>query len=315
MLPVSRTTGASQPTGGGDVMAASRLNREDAEALLAGLQQTGEGWWMLVGTAVNAGAPKALGIDRREFVRRIGQRLIDPEQAIIELFQAKHSQTAIAEILSIHGEVVSRVLVEAGLIKPTRQLDRSHAKKESLAGEGSSPAEPSAGAGSTPAEPSAGAGVVDSTAVDLDEKMKELEAQVKGLETAVADQRKAAKATSDAQRNHMKDLRDAHRDEVKRLNDALRKAKRNNADELTEQERERIAQEQLAQQAVIDAEMVPAFLENAANHISVAVGELETANERGVTAKHAKHLRRLDGVVERLMGELEVAKAMADDNR
>jgi hypothetical protein len=285
-------------------MAASRLNREDAEALLAGLQQTGEGWWLLVGTAVNAGAPKALGIDRREFVRQIGQRLINPDQAIVDLYQAKHSQTAIAEILSIHNDVVNRVLVEAGLIEPTRQLDRSHAKKESLAGEGSSPAESLAGEGS-----------VDGTAVDLDEKMKELEAQVKALETAVADQRKAAKAASDAQRNHIKDLRDAQRAEVKRLNDALRKAKRSDADELTAQERERIAQEQLAQQAEVDAEMVPAFLENAASHILVAVGELETANERGVTAKHVKHLRRLDAVTEKLMGELEVAKAMADDNR
>jgi hypothetical protein len=304
MLPVSRTTGASQPTGGGDVMAASRLNREDAEALLAGLQQTGEGWWLLVGTAVNAGAPKALGIDRREFVRRIGQRLIDPEQAIIELFQADHSQTAIAEILSIHGEVVSRVLVEAGLIEPTRQLDRSHAKKESLAGEGSSPAEPSAGAGSTPAEPSAGAGVVDSTAVDLDDVVATLEDKVTALEQAIKGQRVAADRAKTEHRNAMREL-----------TTRLREERRKNEADITDQEKQRIFQEQEARHAEMEAKMVPLYLGSAVRNIQGATDDLEWSNERGVTAGHVKFLHQIDVAIEKLMAELEVAKAMADDNQ
>jgi hypothetical protein len=99
-------------------MAVSKLNAEDAQEWLESLQQVGEGWWRQVGLAVRANAHKSLGMDRREFVATIGQKLVDPREAIIELYEEKYTIEAIADILGVSRErTVERVLAEAGLIE------------------------------------------------------------------------------------------------------------------------------------------------------------------------------------------------------
>jgi hypothetical protein len=102
---------------------ASKVNKDDAQEWLESLQQVGEGWYRQVALAVRAGAHKALGMERREFAALIGQKLIDPREAIIELHRDKHSNVAIADVLGVGVDRVTVVLAEEGLIEmtPARQ--------------------------------------------------------------------------------------------------------------------------------------------------------------------------------------------------
>lgn len=98
--------------------AASKINSADAQEWLESLQQVGEGWYRQVALAVRAGAHKALGMERREFAQAIGQRMIDPRQAIIELHKEGHSMAAIADVLGVSQDrTVLRVLAEEGLVE------------------------------------------------------------------------------------------------------------------------------------------------------------------------------------------------------
>jgi hypothetical protein len=98
-------------------MAASKVNREDAQEWLESLQQVGEGWYRQVALAVRAGAHKALGMERREFAQHIGQRMIDPREAVIELYREQHTIKAIEDVLGLSNVTVRRILMEAGLIE------------------------------------------------------------------------------------------------------------------------------------------------------------------------------------------------------
>jgi hypothetical protein len=102
-------------------MAKSKINQEDAQEWLATLQLSGEGWYRNLALAIKADAHKALGMDRREFAAQVGQRMIDPRPAIVELHNEGHSQSAIAEILGVAADrTVRRVLREEGLIEDSR---------------------------------------------------------------------------------------------------------------------------------------------------------------------------------------------------
>jgi len=104
-------------------MASSKLNKEDAQEWLESLQQVGEGWYRQVQLAVRANAHKALGMERREFARTIGQRLIDPREAIIEMYQAGSSIQEISDILAVsRSDTVIPALKEAALYKEPKQL-------------------------------------------------------------------------------------------------------------------------------------------------------------------------------------------------
>jgi hypothetical protein len=153
-------------------MAASRITREDAQALLDGITRSGEGWWMTAGAAISMGAPKALGLDRRGFIQAIGQRLIDSHEAIVQLHQDGHSQQAIADILRVSPITVNRTLAEEGLIDARPSLPPAGQRK----GRTSSPEHDSADEPVPPEHDSADA--VDTTAVDLDAEVKRLEGEV-----------------------------------------------------------------------------------------------------------------------------------------
>src|SRR5215831_8582503 len=116
-------------------MATKAERRESAERTRDALQQVGSGWWVLVGEAVKRGDHKDLGLERREYVATIGQAVIDPREAIVELFNEGHSQEAIADILGVSPDrTVRRVLTEEGLLKPTpRMIEASSGGKVGVA--------------------------------------------------------------------------------------------------------------------------------------------------------------------------------------
>src|ERR1017187_8410129 len=110
-------------------MATSKVAPEDAQEWLETLQQVGEGWYRQVGLAVKMGAPKALGLERREFTALIGQRLIDPREAIVQLHGEGHSPAAIADVLHVAQDTVQRVQIEEGLIaRETRDTPKEIAR-------------------------------------------------------------------------------------------------------------------------------------------------------------------------------------------
>ena len=100
----------------------SKINTPDAEEWLSSLQQVGEGWYRQVGLAIKAGAPKALGMTRKEFAGQIGQKLVDPREAIIQLHNEGHSERAIADILGVADYTIGIVLAEEGLREWTPRL-------------------------------------------------------------------------------------------------------------------------------------------------------------------------------------------------
>lgn len=95
----------------------SKLSAPDAREWLESLQLSGEGWYRQVALAIRAGAPKALKMDRKEFVATIGQRMIDPRPAIVELHREGTAQRVIADILGVSPSTVHNVLLEEGLIE------------------------------------------------------------------------------------------------------------------------------------------------------------------------------------------------------
>src|ERR1017187_4333553 len=104
-------------------MATSKVAPEDAQEWLETLQQVGEGWYRQVGLAVKMGAPKALGLERREFTALIGQRLIDPREAIVQLHEEGHKPEMIGDVLHVDAtKTVRRILREEGLIDPPKQI-------------------------------------------------------------------------------------------------------------------------------------------------------------------------------------------------
>ena len=166
----------------------SKIDKADAQEWLESLQQVGEGWWRQVNLAVRAGAHKALGMERREFARSIGQRMIDPSDAIKQLFRDGASKHAIADILGLTGRTVDNVLIEAGLIEgePWVVVPGSGGKKF---------AHPSAlNAGGTSVGESDESGETSIADIaQLQRAIEELQAQIVGERTKRADETKELK--------------------------------------------------------------------------------------------------------------------------
>lgn len=222
-------------------MAASKLNQADAQEWLESLKLVGEGWWRQVGLAVRAGAPKALGITRREFAQAIGQRLIDPRDAIIELHKEGHSVQAIAEILGVaHDTTVSRVLAEEGLIEWRPAVQKALESREPREEEEDSSREP--------------------RAEDLQTRIEALEIQLTGAEAK-------RKKDVDAVKKKMTDLRKEITEERRRLREEAQNA-------LTKQERERAAKEADAWAQEQGRKVIAGLAHLAVDHI---VGALEEA--------------------------------------
>lgn len=209
-------------------MASSKVTREDAQEWLESLQQVGEGWYRQLALAVRANAHKALGMDRREFAARIGQRMIDPREAIVELHHDGHSQKAIADILHTHHEAVYRVLVEEGEIEPTRELNRAD-----------TPTRPSDNRADTPG---GGGDVVDERIRGLEDALADAEAEIRGQQKqAKIDRKEAKKEIANLQKEIVLLERQAEAADDEEDEQALQREKQAREAELGEMQRRMLA--------------------------------------------------------------------------
>ena len=258
---------------------ASKVDKTDAQEWLESLQQVGEGWWRSVALAIKAGAHKALGMDRREFAQAIGQRMLlaDAREAIIELHNQGHSQTAIAEILGVWGRNVNRILAEEGLVE-------------------FSP-ENAAVAAITTGEAKPDEDATDANATDQESLITALQAEVEALTTTVKGEKAKAKRDLDAQKAKVADLRKA-------ITEAKRQAKQDAEAALTEADRTRLAKEAEAW-AEEQGRKVLAGL----SHLVVEsiVGSLEEA------AGEVRLLIEQDAVDEDAVRRIETARAGFDE--
>jgi hypothetical protein len=315
-------------------MATSKVAPEDAQEWLETLQQVGEGWYRQVGLAVKMGAPKALGLERREFTALIGQRLIDPREAIVQLHEEGHSQAAIADVLHVSHRTVQGVLIEGDLIAAP---DRDEPKQIAAPGRVSADTtaedldELTHGLEDEVKQLEAQLSEADATrkaeiAVEVeklveqlraaDEKRRlDLEAEVERLSTLtteLAEERKrAVKGEQEKSERATEKLKEKVDDLAKRgvkLTKELKDAKKG---ELDTADRERIEKEQEARLAEIEASFAPVYLQAASEKIAGATDELREAVQLGITSKHNKDLARIEKNFEALNNELVVAQAMA----
>lgn len=255
--------------------AASKVNSADAQEWLESLQQVGEGWYRQLALAVRAGAHTALGMERREFAATVGQRLVDPRAAIVELHKEGHSQRAIAEILGIHAATAHRVLAEEALVDP----------RPSISGELTEPT--SEGQGELP-EPDTDA---------LRTEIEHLEIKIK------AEQAKRRKETKEL------------RDDLDRLRqnavDAERKARKEAMDKLTDADRERAQKEAAAFAAQAKEQVLEGLAHLAAGGVVASLDEagekLRTMIDQG--ALNTGAITIIDDAHIAFVEELNVAKA------
>lgn len=263
-------------------MAVSKLNAADAQEWLESLQQVGEGWWRQVALACRANAHKALGMERREFVRMIGQRLVDPREAIIELHQAGHSFAEIGDILGVDPEkTVQGTLMEAGLIQTTN--------KKVLAALGVGGADDS--------EPQN---------VDGADDPEELRAQIEALDVAIKGEQAKRKREVKEVNEKLKDLRKAIREERTRAKEEAEKA-------LTEQERERARKEADAWAEEQGQKILAGFAGLAVDHIVSALQEAADdmrmlINQNAVTQQS---IEKIEAAHAGFQEELNVARMAA----
>jgi hypothetical protein len=321
-------------------MSVSKVVPEDAQEWLETLQQVGEGWWRQVGLAVKMGAHKALGLERREFTALIGQRLIDPREAIVELHREGRPMVEIADVLRVSAaNTVARILREEGLIE-------APAPPKQITTEGRA---------------------IDSTAEDLDELTIKLAADIEGLEAQLRDTDEAHKAGIEnevkklvAQQRKMDDDRKtaleeevAQRDKrLKELTEGLHKAiaereqavkgvkatatrdKKELQDKITEAQKKngelkrelaaaqkadldkeaqrRADKEMEARMAEIEAGFAPMYVQTAAEKVAQALEALKEGIEAGLTTKAGKQVARLNKNTAALLAECEVATAMTE---
>jgi hypothetical protein len=252
---------------------------------IAGLQQIGDGWWRVVAAEIEAGSHKVVGMDRREFAARIGRRVVDPHDAIIELHRAGHSQQTTADILGISKATVRNVLIEGGEIEG--KLD----PKGALPSGTQRPTNSGRNGTQRP---------IDSTADEVDEEKDKLRRHVKSLEARVEGQKKT---------------------ERKRETDDFIERERNK----TDADRKREAKEREAKAAALgepveklNASMAAAsiviYLDEIANNLSeafelftMAVTDIKEVAKNGGVSKDA-----LVGVIEArkaLLNEFVIAEA------
>ena len=275
----------------------TKIDKADAQEWLSSLQQVGEGWYRQVALAIRAGAHKALGMDRREFAQTIGQRMIDPREAVIQLHQDGTSKAAIADILGMSERSVHNVLVEAGLTEGEIWVkipgtDRFGHPSAITAGENDDQVSDSDGENDDQVSAEA-----------LQKAIEELQAQVKGEKTKRTKEVKELK----------KKITEYQRDLV----DAEREAQRKAQEGLTEKERE-LARKETAAWAADQKRQVMAGL----SHLLVArvVGDIENATE-GVQELISQDTvtpdatARIEAAVAALTTELSMAKLLVEERR
>jgi hypothetical protein len=269
---------------------ASKINTVDAQEWLESLQQVGQGWYRQVALAVRAGAHTALNMNRREFAQSIGQQLIDPKQAIIELadelkLRGKPNIQAIAEVLGVGHDRVSLVLAEAGLIKVEegsyrqRQLAEGQIKPKSASG-------------------------TDSSADDQGKSASgaDLAAEVATLQEQIEAVKANAKGDRVKHRDEVADLKEQIAEYKRKATNALRDARKKAQDEMSEQERERARKEAEASITEQTEEMLSAFTPMLVRHV---VGDLADAVEDLQTLVREAR----GGVTKAQFGEIERAHA------
>lgn len=277
---------------------ASKIDKTDAQEWLESLSQVGEGWYRGVALAVRAGAPKALGITAREFAQQIGQKLIDPTEAILELanelkYRGKPNIKAICDVLGVSNNRVEMVLAEAGLIEvtPNRQamIEAGTTTPGRRDGRGWSQGAQSAGsAASTPSpgETTAASTPSESEAeVEAKKQIAKLQREVNRLTKEKGDAAELERVAADLRKQLNRYRKEAR--------DAAVKARDEAWSELTEQERT-IAKKEAEAMAAEQGEKVMAGL--AFLIVGQVTGALEEATEAvkvlirdgGITKEHLK---------------------------
>lgn len=265
-------------------MATSKVTREDAQEWLESLQQVGEGWYRQVALAVRANAHKALGMERREFAAQIGQRMIDPREAILELHKDGMSGREVADVLGISDNTVRRVLAEEGLITlPSAAVS-----------------------GSSASQGAAVSGTAEE--VEEDERIRELEdaladadAEVRGQKKRAADERKAfKKELADLKKEIVLLERQAEAADDEEDEQALQREKQAREAELSEMQRR-----MLARFAGGIADGVVAQIENAREQLAKLI------NDDVLTSGMVD---RIGIAVRKLADELRVAEMAAKED-
>jgi len=293
--------------------AESRINEDDAREWLDTLQQGGEAWYRQCMLAVRAKAHDALGLTQREFAQRIGQKLIDPTPAIIELYNdqpaSRKNLTQIADVLGISTARVGMVLAAEGLIEMT-PARRKMIEEGRVSGghdwQDRAPAHDSEDEDQDDGDDDRAPADDDVEYVEAEELEAENAALQEALEAAEANIAGAKKK---------------HRDEVKELkkkldeyaaakNNALRDAMKKAQDDLTDQQRE-LAKKEAEAQAQEDRERIMASLA----HLIVrrATGALDDAKqavaeliEKGVVLP--EYLSEIESAHAAFIEEMKVAR-------
>ena len=273
----------------------SKLDKADAQEWLESLQQVGEGWWRQVGLAVRAGAHKALKMERREFARAIGQRMIDPREAVVQLHQDGMTKAAIADILGLAERTVHNVLIEAGLIEGEPWVI--------LPGTGGRFGHPSDLQNDDEVSDSDRETDDEVSAETLQKAINDLQAQIKGEKTK--------------REKEVKDLKKKITEYQHDLVEAEREARRKAEEGLTEKERERARKEAEAWAADQKREVMAGL-----SHLLVArvVGDIENATE-GVQELVSQDTvtpdatARIETAVAALATELAMAKLLVEERR
>jgi predicted transcriptional regulator len=236
-------------------MARSKLTTDDAREWLESLQDVGHGFAANLALAVKMGVPTALGVDRRTFAQLIGHRAINQHDAVVDLFNEKLSQRAIADVMGMGQTTVQKILMEEGLI-PYRELPP--AGGPSLFGTPGRERYRTAPEESTSGTETAPDGSTDG-------EIEELLTALENKETEI----RAEKAKAQEMRNQLQEA--GHR--IRELMRELEEAKN---DDLSEADKERLAKEREAMRAQIEARFAPL---HAARVVEELVGARESLSE------------------------------------
>ena len=272
-------------------MAASKITRDDAQEWLQSLQLVGEGWYRQVALAVKANAHKALGMERREFAQRIGQKMIDPTEAIVELYQEGHSMKAIADVLGVDAKkTVGRTLAEQGLIEmqdsylPSGELVGSGARSDAYEGGAERPIE----------------GEADEVIEDLEAEIEKLRSQAKGEEARRKREVKEMRAERDkAQKSITAALKQARKEWEGKQNEADRERALKEAEAWAEEQGRKV----LEGLAELGVQGVVGSLGDATDHLKLLI------EEGGLTPGL---IREIEDAHAAFSEELSVARAATD---
>jgi hypothetical protein len=257
-------------------MAASRIKPEDAQEGLEAVRLVGAGWVRQLALNVRLGHHKALGMTPRQYAASVGQRLVDPVEAIKELYAEGESPNRIAQLLQVsQTDTVTPVLIEAGLVEMPK---------------------PRAAGGSS------GEDVAErSTVKGKDQEVTRLESELDELANLMAEQRKDADDAT-------KKLKAEHKKKIKELADERKalEAELQVATAITPQDEERHRKEAEAAVAEVERKFVPHFVTSIVQDLKSAKSDLAEAIEHGLDATQ---FGKIDAAHTAFVDELKVAAA------